>query len=182
MRSWQETRLIVAGFAAVFGFLLLVACSGGDDSQDKTGSTETATQSGGSARGTVTPTPTVDDEILAGYMDYVEAYKRALLDLDARHVEGFAAGAELDNVRREVEELRSRGVALRLVLTHKPVVVERSATTAVVLDEMVNNSFQVDAKTKEPPVASGSGEILRNSFRLEMIGNRWVVTQVFRNQ
>jgi hypothetical protein len=167
---------------ALVGVLVLACSGGGNDSAGDVVRGETSTPTAGSARPTATAAPMVEQEILEAYMDYVDAYKKALLELDASYVEGFAAGTELESIRREIEQLRLQGLALRVVLTHSPVVVERSATTAVVLDEMVNNSFQVDAETKEPPVASGSGEILRNSFRLEKVGDRWVVTQVFRNQ
>jgi hypothetical protein len=183
MQSFLAIRPVSKGLVVVLTSFLVLACSGGgnDTSGDAVGS-QTLTPTGGSAAVTATASPTVEQEILKAYMDYVEAYKRAVLELDPTYVEGFAAGAELESIRREIERLRSQGLALRVVLTHNPVVVERAETTAVILDEMVNNSFQVDAKTKDPPVASGSGEILRNSFRLEKVGGRWVVTQVFRNQ
>ena len=160
------------------------ACGGGSkDSEaqragsDPTGVSPTVIQSA-----QPTATLTTEDEVLAAYMQYVDAYKQALFELDAKYVDGFAVGTELQSIRQERDKLRTPGVALKVVLTHNPVVAERTATSAVVVDEMINNSFYVDAKTKQPPVASGSGEVLRNSFRLEKVNNRWVVTQAFRQE
>ena len=70
-------------------------------------------------------------------------------------------------VRDEVAKLRAQSVALRIVIEHNPVVVESSNTTAVVYDEMTNNSFYVDPATKEPPEAAGTGEMLKDAFFLE---------------
>lgn len=165
-----------------FTTLMVLACTG-DENQSQTESPgENSSSVTPVAEATPTATQTVEGEVIEDYMDYVEGYKKALLDLDIRQVEAFASGDELQSIRQEIEKLRAQGVALRVVVTHNPVVAQISGNSAVVVDEMVNNSFYVNAQTKEPPVASGSGEVLRNSFRLEKVRDRWVVTQVTRQQ
>jgi hypothetical protein len=162
--------------------LMVWGCTGDDDqSQPRTPEQNSSTVTP-KAESTATVAPTLEREVIEDYMDYVEGYKKALLDLDIRQVEAFASGDELQSIRQEIEKLRAQGVALRVVVTHNPVVAQISGNSAVIVDEMVNNSFYVNAQTKEPPVASGSGEVLRNSFRLEKARERWVVTQVTRQQ
>jgi hypothetical protein len=73
-------------------------------------------------------------------------------------------------------------VALRVVISHNPVVVEATNSAARLLDEMVNNSFYVDPVTKNPPAASGSGEVLRDTFQLEKREGRWVVVMSTRQR
>jgi hypothetical protein len=172
------TSMLVVWALAAF------ACGGGGkDSAAQRGGSDPIGVSPTVAQSTQpTATLTTEDEVLAAYMQYVDAYKQALFELDAKYVDGYAAGAELQSIRQEIDKLRTQGVALKVVLTHNPVVAERTANSAVVVDEMINSSFYVDAKTKQPPVASGSGEVLRNSFRLERVNNRWVVTQAFRQE
>jgi hypothetical protein len=176
LRASLASMLVVSALATF-------ACGGASkDSAAQRGSDPTGVSPTVVQSAQPTATLTAEDEVLAAYVQYVDAYKQALFELDAKYVDGFAAGTELQSIRQEIDKLRAQGVALNVVLTHNPVVAERTATSAVVVDEMINNSFYVDAKTKQPPVASGSGEVLRNSFRLEKVGNRWVVTQAFRQE
>ena len=178
----QRGVLRNAGLAvAVLLVLLAGACSGDDDSAIETNSTD-PTQATATASVTPTSTASVEDEILADYMRYWDAYGEAALNLDASLVEEFAVGEELESIRAELADLRTQGVALRVVLTHRPVLVEVSGDKAVLMDEMVNNSFFVDPVTKEPPIASGSGETLRDTFYLERIDGKWVVTQSTRQR
>ena len=48
------------------------------------------------------------------------------------------------------------------------------------VDEIVNNSFLVDAETKEPPEAEGSGERFQDTFDMEKVDGRWVVVKTTR--
>jgi hypothetical protein len=113
-------------------------------------------------------------------MAYWEAYSLALLNLDVAHMERVAAGEELRRISDEIDMLRSQGVALRVVVTHKPLIVEMTDSSAVIFDEVVNNSFYVDPVTKDPPIASGSGEIVRDNFYLERVNGAWKVLRSTR--
>ena len=163
----------------VIAMIVLAACGGGDASPTPT---PTATVA---ASPTVTPTeppatatPSLEeiaDEVAEAYLAYWDAYAEAVLNLDASLVEGFAAGEELESIREEIEELRAEGVAMRVVVEHDFAVVDVTSTDAIVIDELVNNSFTVDPETKEPSEAEGSGNALRDTVRLELIDGRWVV-------
>jgi hypothetical protein len=160
--------------------LLLAACNGGGEKRDAR-PTPAATQT---AAPTVaaTATPSVEDEVMAAYARYWDAYSQALLNLDASLVEGVASGERLQLIRDEIEGLRSQGLALRTVVTHNPVILQASESSAVLFDEIVNNSFYVDPKTKDPPEAPGSGEILRDTYYFETINGQWMVVRSTRQR
>jgi hypothetical protein len=160
----------------------MLACGGSDDGPPDSVNGVPASTQAARPETTSTPTATPEDGVIAAYLLYWDAYSKAVLNLDAGLMNGSASGDELRSIRDEVEQLRSQGVALRVVVTHKPVVLEISATSATLLDEMVNNSFFVDPVTKNPPVASGSGNILKDTYRLQKIDGRWVVTGSVRQR
>jgi len=163
--------------------LLLTACNGRDGGQStpSASSTPAATQT---AVPTVVPTatPSVEEEVSQGYLRYWDAYSQALLNLDATLVEDVASGERLQLIRDEIEGLRSQGLALRTVVTHNPVILQASESSAVLYDEIVNNSFYVDPQTKDPPVAPGSGEILRDTYYLELTNGQWMVVRSTRQR
>jgi len=163
--------------------LLLTACNGGDGGQStpSASSTPAATQT---AVPTVVPTatPSVEEEVSQGYLRYWDAYSQALLNLDATLVEDVASGERLQLIRDEIEGLRSQGLALRTVVTHNPVILQASESSAVLYDEIVNNSFYVDPQTQDPPVAPGSGEILRDTYYLESTNGQWMVVRSTRQR
>jgi len=180
MRQRVRTRLVIlaVGLSAVLPF----AACGGDDESSYT-PTPIASPSA-RATGTASPTATVniEDEVIESYLAYWDRYAAAVLDLNADLVADLAGPEELARVQDEVEMLRGQGVALRVVVEHNPVVIESSNTTAVVYDEMTNNSFYVDPVTKEPPEAEGTGEMLKDTFFLEKVDGQWTVIRSVRQQ
>ena len=134
------------------------------------------------AEATPTPTPSVEEEVSEAYLRYWDAYSEALFELDSTLAQDAASGEELDRIREEIEDLRSQGLALKTVVEHDFVVVEASEESATLLDEIVNNSFFIDAETKEPPQAEGSGEVLRDTFYLEKIDGQWMVVRSTRQR
>jgi hypothetical protein len=167
-------RIVVIAATLALISPALTACNGDDDGD------RTPTASGQrTATRTAEPTATqsLEDEVSEAYLEYWDAYSAALLELDISLVEPFAAGERLEEIREEIEEFRSQGVALRTVVEHDFVVVDVSETTATVSDEIVNNSFFVDPVTKEPPTAEGSGEMFTDTYHLERVGDRWIVVE-----
>ena len=122
-----------------------------------------------------TATPAPQEEVLAAYQRYWDAYGQALLDLDPTLVQAVAAGDRLQRIQEEIDELRRRGVAARTNVINNPVVVEFDTNSATIYDELINNSFYVDAVTKQPSQASGSGEIVRDTYQLQKIDGAWKV-------
>lgn len=176
------------GLFVVLGTLVLMigACDGGDGGEPPTrvGDSSPTPRPAATQTPEITPTPTSspEEDVTEAYLAYWRAYGEALLSLDPMLVEGVAADQELQRIREEIEGLRSQGVALRVVVEHNPVILELSDTSAVLFDEIVNNSFYVDPETKEPPEASGSGEVLRDTFYLEKINGHWIVVRSTRHR
>ncbi len=127
-----------------------------------------------------TSTPNPEAEVLAAYATYWELYAEAVLNLDHSVLIGAASEEELQQVQEEIETLRADGVALRILIEHRPTVIELTGTTATVFDEMTNNSFYVDPETHEPPEGEGSGETLVDTFFLEKVDGQWIVIRSIR--
>jgi hypothetical protein len=131
---------------------------------------------------TPTATPTPEEAVLAAYDKYWDVYSLAAFTLDPSPVPSVAAGDELQSIQEEIDGLRAKGVALNVRVKRTPLVVQVSENSATVYDEIVNNSFYVDAKTKQPPQASGNGEILRDTFYFQELDGAWKVVRSTRQQ
>jgi hypothetical protein len=176
MGAFRHWTVAMSGLLA----LAMAAC-GGDDAEPTP--TATATAAAPTSTPTVpqpTATPDPEAEVLAAYLGYWELYAEAVLHLDESVLIGVASDDELQQVRDEIETFRSQGVALRVVIEHRPVVLELTETSATVFDEMTNNSFYVDPETLEPPEGEGSGETLIDTFLLEKVDGRWIVIRSIR--
>ena len=97
-------------------------------------------------------------------------------------MQGFASGEELQRISDEISMLRSSGVALRVAVQHDFSVASVSDNKAAVVDRYVSNSFTVDPATKNPPTGVGTGNVIQDSFVMERIQGRWVVTQSNRQR
>lgn len=160
---------------------LVTACNG-DDSSDETPSPSATVAATETASPQASPTQSLEDEIGQAYLEYWDAYSETLLELDPSLAEGHAAGEELDRIEEEIQDLAIQGLALRVRVEHNFAVVEASDMSATVIDNIVNNSFLVDAETKEPPEAEGSGDRFQDTFDMEKIDGRWVVVKSTRVQ
>ncbi|MCL4239741.1 MAG: hypothetical protein KJ048_00160 [Dehalococcoidia bacterium] len=171
------------GIALALGWsaLMLAAACGGSD--DESPPTTTATITSPTANPTAsqpTATPGTEAEVIAAYLRYWDLYAEAVLNLDHSVLMGAASEEELQQVKEEIETFRAQGVALRVVIEHRPTVIELTDTTATVFDEMTNNSFYVDPETHEPPEGEGSGETLVDTFFLEKVDGQWIVIRSIR--
>jgi len=181
-----ERRIRFAGVVIVACVAFMVGCRGdGDESTPAPSPTATVTSS---ASPTQTATPTTvsldaqREEVREAYLAYWDAYAAAVLELDVSLVEDYATGEELEGIRQEIEDYRADGVAARIRVEHDFEVVSVSDTAAVVIDEYVNNSFYVDAKTKLPEDAPGTGEVIRDTVHLEKANGHWVVVRGSRER
>ena len=163
---------------------VLLACGGGSSTPTPAATADPTTPAPTATAAVPTATPSRDAlvaEVSAAYLAYWDAYADAVLHLDITRVERFAAGAELESIRQEIETLRSDGVALRVVVEHDFAVIDVTGTVGLVEDQIVDNTFYVDAKTLDPPTAAGSGDTYRDLVRLERLDGRWIVTSGARS-
>ena len=160
--------------------MVAAACGGGDDEPTPTTAATVTTPTSTPTVSEATATPDHEAEVIAAYLRYWELYAEAVLNLDHSVLIGAASEEELRQVQEEVETLRAEGVALRVVIEHRPTVIELTDTAATVFDEMTNNSFYVDPETHEPPEGEGSGETLVDTFFLEKVDGQWIVIRSIR--
>ena len=162
---------------------MLAACGDSSATPSPTPTAEpTATATASAPTATATPSrDAIVAEVSQAYLAYWDAYADAVLHLDITRVERFASGAELASIREEIDKLRADGVALRVVVEHDFAVIDVTGAVALVEDQIVDNTFYVDAKTLEPPTAAGSGDRYRDLVRLERLDGRWTVTSGARN-
>ncbi len=172
-------KTITTTLTLVFLLAGVAACNGDDDSD---GTPTPSTTNATTGTPTASATASLEDEVGAAYLEYWDAYSAALLDLDPSLAEEHAVGEELDRIRDEIDDLAGQGLALRVRVEHNFGVVEASQDAAIVVDDIVNNSFFVDAETKEPPEAEGSGDRFQDTFNMEKIDGRWVVLKSTRVQ
>lgn len=179
MREMRAGAVAVGIMCAV----VLAACGGGSATPSPTPTAEpTATATASAPTATATPSrDAIVAEVSQAYLAYWDAYADAVLHLDITRVERFASGAELASIREEIDKLRADGVALRVVVEHDFAVIDVTGAVALVEDQIVDNTFYVDAKTLEPPTAAGSGDRYRDLVRLERLDGRWTVTSGARN-
>ncbi len=171
------------GIALVLGCsaLMVAAACGGSDDESTPAATATLTpETANPTASQQTATPDPEAEVIAAYLRYWDLYAEAVLNLDHSVLLGVASEEELQQVQEEIETLRAQGVALRVVIEHRPTVIELTETTATVFDEMTNNSFYVDPETHEPPEGEGSGETLVDTFFLEKVDGQWIVIRSIR--
>jgi len=177
MREMRAGAVAVGIMCAV----VLAACGGGSATPSPTPTAEpTATATATASVPTATATPSRDAivaEVSQAYLAYWDAYADAVLHLDITRVERFASGAELEGIREEIETLRADGIAARIRVEHDFDVISVNESSAVIVDEYVNNSFVVDAKTLAPEEADGPGDVIKDTILLERVDGRWVVTR-----
>jgi len=181
----REVRTSAVVLVLAMAGIFLAACGGNNDeppapTPSPTGVSPTPVPP--TPTPTLSPSRSVEEEVAEAYLAYWDAYAQAVLHLDVSLVEDFVSEGESNRILEEIETLHADNVALRVRVDHDFQVVPISETSFAVIDEIVNNSFYVDAVTKDPPEGTGSGEILRYTFVLEKIEERWIVIQGSRGE
>lgn len=138
--------------------------------------TETATASASPSTPTALPTSSVEEQVSEAYLAYWEAYADALLNLDASLADQRTRGEERARIGGEIEELRTEGVALRVVIQHDFGITELGADSARIVDRYLDSSFSVDPATKLPETAEVPGVLIIDSFELARLeSGEWIV-------
>ena len=163
--------------------LLLTACNGGDDGQSARDASPTPVTTHTTAPA-VSPTPTlsVEQEVSEAYLHYWEVYAEAVFNLDESRLPEVMTGPDLERAREEVEALRQRGRAAKIVVEHNFVILQLDpvAGTATVRDEYANRSYEVDGNTKEMIGKPASGAVLTDTYFLVKEGGTWKIRDGIR--
>jgi len=157
----------------------LAACDGGND-QDKSDTTPTAART--STAGTATSSPPAEDEISAAYLKYWDVYADAVFNLDETGLEEVLTGPQLQRTRYEINSLRQRARAAKIVVEHNFLIVDQDAAagTATIRDGYTNSSYEVDAASKEIVGDPAPGTVLTDTYFLVKEGGVWKVQDGIR--
>ena len=180
-------RLRFGLFAAltVIG-LMLVACKDGGDQTDTvlTESPTAAATRTSAPEASPTSTPPVEEEVSEAYLRYWEVYADAVFNLDESRLPEVMTGPQLDRTRREIDSLRQRGRAAKIVVEHNSFIAELDpvAGTATIHDEYTNRSYEVDAATKQIVGQAAPGTVLTDTYFLVKEAGAWKVRDGIRQE
>ncbi len=178
----RVTAATLFSIAVAFSIAWTAAACGTSAVRDATPTAIASASPSRSPIASASPARSAEEDVRIAYLAYWDAYASAVLNLDPSLVAPFAVGEELTGIEQEIASFRQQGVALRVVVQHSIAVSNITDRSATVLDRYVNNSFAVDARTKDPPSAPGSGEVIQDAFFLEKSDGRWVVTRSVRQR
>lgn len=134
------------------------------------------------AEATPTPTPSVEEEVSEAYLNYWQVYADAVFDLDETRLTEAMSEQQLERTRQEIENLRQRGRAAKIVVEHDFFIVDLDpvAGTATVRDQYANRSYEVDAETKEMIGEAAPGTLVTDTYFLVKEGETWKVRDGIR--
>lgn len=121
-------------------------------------------------------------QVFAAYQHYWQVYSDAAFNLDTTHLSEVATGQELQEIQDEINGLRQRNRAARVVVEHHFFVFDVTPKDAKVYDEVRNSSFYVDPVTKQPPQGSQQVDIEKDTFYLADVQGVWKVTKSTRQR
>lgn len=119
--------------------------------------------------------PALRDAVSRAYQQYWQVVAEAELNLDSSRLAEVMGGAELQREQGYIQDLRSRGRAVRTDVEHHATVEEASSGTAVVYDEYVDHSSYIDPTTKEPQTSSQQSTPHKVSYRFRLLNGAWKV-------
>jgi hypothetical protein len=183
MRRLAITAALVAMTLAVFG----CGGSGGDgdrvNGQGSPSPAATATvRRTPVPEVTPTPAPSVEQEVSEAYLNYWQVYADAVFELDEARLPEAMTEPHLERTRQEIEGLRQRGRAAKIVVEHDFLILQVDATagTATIRDRYTNRSHEVDAETKEMVGEAAPGTVLTDTYFLVKEGGVWKVRDGIR--
>lgn len=133
---------------------------------------------GASVPGSAASSPVL--EVEAAYLRYWDVYSAALLNLDASRLGEVAIGEELGRIQEQINGLRSRNRAVRVIVTHSYLIFDVSEREAKVYDEIENRSFTVDPVAKDPPQGDDVADMEKDTYFFQKMDGGWKVVSSVR--
>jgi len=163
--------------------MLLVACNGGGgEPTTPAGEPSPSPVATATAEATPTATISVEDEVSEAYLDYWQVYADAVFDLDEAKLAAAMTEQQLERTRQEIENLRQRGRAAKIVVEHDFLIIDIDpvAGTATIRDQYANRSYELDVETKEMIGEAAPGTIVTDTYFLVKEGGTWKVRDGIR--
>ena len=175
-------RLALLAASGVIALLLAACNGGGGEPRTPTGEASPTASSAVTATAEATPTPTVEEEVSEAYLNYWQVYADAVFDLDETRLTAAMSEQQLERTRQEIDSLRNRGRAAKIVVEHDFLIVDLDpvAATATVRDQYANRSYEVDAETKEMIGEAAPGTLVTDTYFLVKEGETWKVRDGIR--
>lgn len=121
-------------------------------------------------------TTPLEREIEAAYMQYWKVRSAALLNLDDSHVSDVMAGPELARAKRQIQDLKTQGRAVKVDIQHEMIAFGHvSADRADLYDEYLNRSVYVDPVTKQEIPTKAPPQVEKILHTMEKINGTWKV-------
>jgi hypothetical protein len=120
--------------------------------------------------------PTLAAEVEGAYRRAWAVYAAAVGRVEPSGLDRAFAASALVLKRREVADLRRRGLALRVDVRHHLEVALLDPRTAVVTDLIDNHMVLVDARTRRP-VEPDPADVLARAYTLRLLGGTWKITE-----
>ncbi|MBV9359296.1 MAG: hypothetical protein JO023_27615, partial [Chloroflexi bacterium] len=132
---------------------------------------------------TAGPLPTVDAEVaaevVAAYKHYWDVRAEALLNLDPAHLPEVSADPHLTVLQNGIEQLSNEGHAIRTDVQLNFKLLSATSSSAIIVDDFVDNSVYVNPETKEPITDDDETNSLRNEsnveFKMQKFDDTWKV-------
>jgi hypothetical protein len=112
------------------------------------------------------------------YQRYWEVTTQAYFTLDTSRLPEVLAGEELSREERRVQQLAAQGVAGQLIYQHRLSFPEVSQSRALIVDELVNESHDIDPVTKVPLPSTRSPSDERIQVEMQVLEGGWKVVDV----
>lgn len=154
---------------------LAVGC--GDDDSDATATPSPTGPATETTSDAPSATTSIEDVIGAAYLEYWDVYAESVFELDESRLGDVMTGAQLQRTLDEIDALRQQGKAAKIVVEHHFAVldVDANAGSATVRDTYTNNSYEVDAQTKEAVGDPATGTRVTDNYFLIREGETWKV-------
>lgn len=147
----------------------VIGCGGGGK-----GSPSASVTAPPTTAATTTTTLPVEEQVKAAYLRSWDVYADAVLRLDPSRLSEVLASPNLETVENEINKLRAKGRAVRVSVEHRINVRLIDSSTALVSDEIMNHSVEIDPASGAPTEADPNERLVDN-YTLKMSEGTWKV-------
>ena len=129
---------------------------------------------------TVSPTSaSAKEQVREAYLRQWDVYARAVRTLNSQGLDEVFTGKALEALRREIRDLRTDDLGVRVRVKHHIRIHIADPATALVVDRYENHSVAFDLKTGKATEADPQ-EIILEAYTLKKVDGAWKVSAIDR--